>query len=533
MKLRQIFEAPRKVAVAAFGRMNPPTIGHEKLVSKITAIDGDHYLFLSQTQKPKDNPLPFDVKLEFSKKFFPGVNVGHPTVRTPIQMLQMLEKLGYTDIVYVAGSDRVEQFEKLFNDYNGKDYNFNSIQVVSAGERDPDADGAEGMSASKMRAAAASGDFDSFAQGVPTPVLAQKLYDAVRTGMGIKDTVSNETGYRRDAYQRDYDNSTAGMGKRQSYAYSQDGGANDEGNDDIDAALRAKYAKQKEYEQTGKFWLKQKDTQQHVSGEFVGKAAANAAALELLKQRPELKGNLVITAYGPDEKQEGVAEGLGKTIKRGMAGWGAFDKDKPADVVKRVKGQDTDTLKGLSNRGSTGKGSPAELQQKAISRELKKRGEQGVAEGAPIVVAQAPIHIRNPKKDQPKQRYMGDIVPDIKPPSTEKRGVKGRPGQRPMPKYDEASYEGNIGIMELFKFFSKAEKEDPKLVAKVKDMIKQRRDKEVWRIIQDYTGTQLTGKEFEGSIKEAIFREAGHGKYWCSTDKKWKYRQGPKQTRSS
>lgn len=79
--------------------------------------------------------------------------------------------------------------------------------------------------------------------------------------------------------------------------------------------------------------------------------------------------------------KQGVAEGLGKTIKRGMAGWGAFDKDKPADVVKRVKGQDTDTLKGLSNRGSTGKGSPAELQQKAIERELKKRGEQGVAEG--------------------------------------------------------------------------------------------------------------------------------------------------------
>jgi hypothetical protein len=102
-----------------------------------------------------------------------------------------------------------------------------------------------------------------------------------------------------------------------------------------------------------------------------------------------------------------------------------------------------------------------------------------------------------------------------------------------MRKTTEASYEGNIGIMELFKFFSKAEKEDPKLVARVKEMIKQRRDREVWRIIQDYTGTQLTGKEFEGSIKEAIFREAGHGKYWCSTDKKWKYRKGPKQTRSS
>jgi hypothetical protein len=189
MFLRELFEAPKKVAVAAFGRMNPPTIGHEKLVEKVKSYEGDHYIFLSQTVKPKDNPLPFDVKLEFAKKFFPGVNVGHPSVRTPIQMLQMLEKLGYTDVIYVAGSDRVASFDKLFNDYNGKEYNFNSITVENAGERDPDADGAEGMSASKMRAAAASGDYDSFAQGVPTPALAEKLYNAVRTGMGVKDEV--------------------------------------------------------------------------------------------------------------------------------------------------------------------------------------------------------------------------------------------------------------------------------------------------------------------------------------------------------
>jgi len=191
MFLRELFEAPKKVAVAAFGRMNPPTIGHEKLVEKVKSFEGDHYIFLSQTQKPKDNPLPFDVKLEFAKKFFPGVNVGHPSVRTPIQMLQMLEKLGYTDVIYVAGSDRVASFDKLFNDYNGKEYNFNSITVENAGERDPDADGAEGMSASKMRAAAAAGDYESFAQGVPTPALAQKLYDAVRTGMGIKEPVES------------------------------------------------------------------------------------------------------------------------------------------------------------------------------------------------------------------------------------------------------------------------------------------------------------------------------------------------------
>src|SRR6056300_1155164 len=197
MRLRSLYEAPqKKVAVVAFGRMNPPTIGHEKLVDKVKSVNGDHYIFLSQTQKPKDNPLPFNVKLEFAKKFFPGVNVGHESVRTPIQMLQMLEKLGYTDVIYVAGSDRVEQFDKLFNDYNGKEYNFNSIKVISAGERDPDAEGAEGMSASKMRLAAAEGNLEAFAQGVPDKKLAKNLYQAVRSGMGIKDKVPAQEGIR-------------------------------------------------------------------------------------------------------------------------------------------------------------------------------------------------------------------------------------------------------------------------------------------------------------------------------------------------
>ena len=194
MKLRQLFEAPGKTAVAAFGRMNPPTIGHEKLVDAIRAQKGDHYLFLSQTQKPKDNPLPFSIKKQFVKAAFPDVNVGHESVRTPIQMLQMLEKLGYTDVIYIAGSDRVEQFEKLFNDYNGKEYNFNSIKVVSAGERDPDADGAEGMSASKMRAAAAAEEKEAFAQGLPKRIQKdwENVYSAVRTGMGIKELEPTE-----------------------------------------------------------------------------------------------------------------------------------------------------------------------------------------------------------------------------------------------------------------------------------------------------------------------------------------------------
>ena len=194
MLLRELYEAPGKTAAMAFGRLNPPTIGHAKLVAAIEAQEGDHYLFLSQTQKPKTDPLDFATKMKLAKQFFPGINVGHQAVRTPIQALEQLQGLGYTDVVFIAGSDRVDGFQKLFDTYNGQPdktgkvpFKFNSIKVVSAGERDPDADGAEGMSASKMRAAAAAGDLESFAQGVPDKKLAKTMYDAVRNGMGVKD----------------------------------------------------------------------------------------------------------------------------------------------------------------------------------------------------------------------------------------------------------------------------------------------------------------------------------------------------------
>lgn len=300
MKLRQLFEAKRKTAVLAFGRLNPPTTGHAKLVDAIKSQEGDHYLFLSHTQKPKTDPLDFATKQKFVKQFFPEINVGHQQANTPVAALEMLQGLGYTDIIFVAGSDRVEGFQKLFDTYNGKPnksgeipFKFNSIKVISAGERDPDADDVSGMSASKMRAAAAAGNLEAFTQGVPKPELAQTMYNAVRNGMGVKSV----------------------------------------------------------------------------------------------------------------EPAEGVDE--------------------------------------------------------------------------------------------------------------------------------MAAYKGNLGLMELFAFFSKAEKEDPDLADKVKDLISKGQDKLVWKIIQDYTGTKLVGKEFEGSIAETIIAEANHGRYWCSTDKKWKYRKGPKQSRSS
>jgi len=187
MQKNKIQEAKDKTAVMAFGRMNPPTIGHAKLVDAIKSQPGDPYLFLTQTQKPKTDPLDFETKLKFAKQFFPDITIGSSDVRTIVQALQKIEDMGYENVIYVAGSDRVGDFTEFLEKYNEIEPHFESIRVVSAGERDPDAKGAEGMSASKMRELAAQGDFEAFKQGVPKPDLAEELYNTVRQAMGVKE----------------------------------------------------------------------------------------------------------------------------------------------------------------------------------------------------------------------------------------------------------------------------------------------------------------------------------------------------------
>ena len=186
MLITEILEAPSKTAVFAFGRMNPPTAGHKKIGEVIKAQPGDPFIFITHTQNAKTDPLSFSQKLTFAQKMFPMIKVGDKAVRTWVQAMQKLEQMGYTDIIYVAGSDRVNDFNELLNKYNGRDYNFNSIKVVSAGERDPDAQGLEGMSASKMRDLAARGDKRTFINAVPIdPKTAEEMYNQVRTGLQL------------------------------------------------------------------------------------------------------------------------------------------------------------------------------------------------------------------------------------------------------------------------------------------------------------------------------------------------------------
>ena len=176
-------------AVISFGRINPPTIGHEKLVNKINDIaevlDADPAVYLSHTQDSKRNPLPY-----LSKFFIASSAFGYPVKMSPantiVKVMQDLES-HYDNIVYVCGSDRVEEFEKLLHTYNGKDYNFKSIMVVSAGERDPDSDDVDGMSATKMRQAAKDGAIETFTSGLPDALkpMSSIIMNEVRTGLNV------------------------------------------------------------------------------------------------------------------------------------------------------------------------------------------------------------------------------------------------------------------------------------------------------------------------------------------------------------
>ena len=199
-KFSELMEKSGDTAVFTFGRMNPPTTGHGKLIDAMAREQKKNtgskmHIFVSHSQDAKKNPLDYKRKVAYIRKMFPkyAKNVTTDKARTIFEVAVSLHNKGYKAIVMVVGSDRVDEFERILNQYNGVDgrhgfYGFDNIEVVSAGERDPDAEGVEGMSASKMRAAATDGDLESFKQGVPSGFKdAEKLYRDVRKSMGIRE----------------------------------------------------------------------------------------------------------------------------------------------------------------------------------------------------------------------------------------------------------------------------------------------------------------------------------------------------------
>ena len=197
----KFLEAKQKTVVFSFGRFNPPTTGHQKLLQKIiqTAkqMGGQPKLYVSYSQDLKKNPLTAKQKIAYIKKMFPK-EAGllelkdNTSIKNAIDVATELNGK-YDKLVMVVGSDRVRDFKALLNKYNGVEsrhglYKYQDIQIVSAGERDPDAEGVAGMSASKMRAAAASGDYESFSLGLPSTFKqGEKLFKDIRLGMNVKE----------------------------------------------------------------------------------------------------------------------------------------------------------------------------------------------------------------------------------------------------------------------------------------------------------------------------------------------------------
>ena len=183
-----------KSVAFSFGRFNPPTIGHEKLMDNTRRANRNYRIYASQSQDAKKNPLKFRNKVAIMKSMFPAHarKISSDKMTTAIAAMVQLYKEKHTDVVMVVGSDRVAEFDKLLKAYNGKRarhgyYKFKSIRVVSAGERDPDAEGVSGMSASKMRKAAQDNDYKSFQKGLPPKFKQGKLlFKTLQKEMGIK-----------------------------------------------------------------------------------------------------------------------------------------------------------------------------------------------------------------------------------------------------------------------------------------------------------------------------------------------------------
>jgi nicotinamide mononucleotide adenylyltransferase len=193
-------EKTKGTLTIAFGRFNPPHLGHLQLMDTAAASaeqEGSDYMIVpSRTQDKKKNPLDPDTKVSLMRSMFPQHSeriMNDASTRTIFDVLKKAHNDGYANVRIVGGADRVNEFNKLANNYNGNLYAFDNIEVVSAGDRDPDSEGVEGLSASRMRLAAAEGDFKTFRLGMPPdmrPKDARAVFDTVRASMGIQDQVA-------------------------------------------------------------------------------------------------------------------------------------------------------------------------------------------------------------------------------------------------------------------------------------------------------------------------------------------------------
>ena len=536
-------EATKSQVVVSFGRMNPMTNGHEKLADKIKAEakkrNADAKLYLSHSTNPKKDPLDFKTKVKFAKKAF-GPMVQNSVARTIIEVAKELTGK-YDDLIVVVGSDRIPEFKTLLNKYNGKDFTFKTIEVVSAGERDPDAEGVSGMSGSKMRGFVTSDDFNSFKQGVPSKLSdsdAKALFDAVKRGMNLKEELEQQDeavlGYaqRRQRaqqfrrIQKRLVRARAMQAKRfadpkrlkrraakMAYQFFRGrlaGGKNyaNLGTGEkiaIDTRLQKMLpaikkfavrlvpaARSKEIMRKQHAMMTRKEDLNHIFAEFI----VEKPTLPQDKDVAKKDGTQPKTYYAGLDKdtKDARASHFARTGPKSDSDKSAY-KDAPGDKEAREKGmpQSKHTLKFKQMYGEAVK-TPED--RKEISR-LDQLVRLGLADTKSLAVIKRSVEkLKSGDMLNPSERNVtNDLLTTLLDMVTSSDALfRMTRSQLQKESIDEAAYKGNIGAMEMMKFFQVA---TPQEKEKLKKLIADKNQSAAWKMIQDVTGMKLMGEDHE------------------------------------
>jgi len=530
-------EATKSQVVVSFGRMNPMTNGHEKLADKIKAEakkrNADAKLYLSHSTNPKKDPLDFKTKVKFAKKAF-GPMVQNSVARTIIEVAKELTGK-YDDLIVVVGSDRIPEFKTLLNKYNGKDFTFKTIEVVSAGERDPDAEGVSGMSGSKMRGFVTSDDFNSFKQGVPSKLSdsdAKALFDAVKRGMNLKEELEQNEAVLSYSARMGRANRARRMSKRlaraRAMSLKRSGNAKTLQRRAINRAyqmFRDRLAGGKHYADLSAGEKITIDTRLQKITPVIKKIATRlipqVRQLEIQRrQQASMRKEDINNVFSnfivekpilPQDKdvkdKEGTQpskyyKGLDKNTKDARASHFAVNgpksdsdksayKDAPGDKEAREKGmqQSKHTLKFKQMYGEA-------VDKKEMSR-LDQLVRMGLADKALLTVIKRSVEkLKSGDTLSPTERNAtNDLLTTLLDMVTSNDALfRMTKTQLQRESVYEAAYKGNIGMMEMMKFFEVATKDQKE---KLKKLIADKNQTAAWKLIQDVTGMKLMGEDYD------------------------------------
>jgi hypothetical protein len=532
----------KNTVVLSFGRMNPMTNGHEKLADKIKSEaskrNADAKLYLSHSTNPKKDPLDFNSKLKYAKKAF-GPMVQNSTARTIIEVAKELTGK-YDNLVVVVGSDRIPEFKALLNKYNGKDFDFKSIEIISAGERDPDAEGVTGMSGSKMRGFVASDDFESFKQGVPSKLSdadAKGLFTAVKKGMKLSEELELGEAVLSYSARRDRSQRAKRMARRlararvlQSKRFADTGRLKSRAVKMAYKFFRSRLAGGKDYATLGtgekmsidrrlqkslpaikKFAVRlmpqeRKLEIQRKQSAMMRKEDINNQFMNMIVEKPTLPQDKdVKDKDGTQPKKYYV--GLDKDTKDARASH--FEKtgpksDSDPNAYKDAPGDKEAREKDMPQSKHTKKykqmfGEAVDKKQTARLDTLVRMGLADKTLLGTIKRAIAKLESGDTLSTQERTATNDLLTTLLDMVLNSDQLFRLTRSSLQKEDLDEAAYEGNIGAMEMMKFFQKASPEQKK---ELKALIADKKKKEAWQMVQQVTGVKLVGKEFREEYED-------------------------------